>query len=304
MVSLTVTLDKLSTFSKLVPNCIVLTPTRCLDLTLANPLIVISSPLLLSHLPCSCRRPASPLLLPHLPYSSPPASAASAAAPSPSASRHPNPATSTEPIVDAPTACSHRGPTAAALTPAILAVAASSPSAASSSVGHRSSSPPLHHCRPSLPSHYRNLLFTAAYSPRSHTPTPSPPLPCFSPSSLLLTCHRCHPSWAAACHSSPLPPLLCCCRQLLLLPHRRSVAPPLLPATAVHLFLYRCCRRPLAAAVASSRAFLIFFPLQPPQPQPPLTGPRCLPSSHFFFLAGPHCSSEPAAPPLHCKLIP
>ncbi|RRT48075.1 hypothetical protein B296_00035239 [Ensete ventricosum] len=34
---------------------------------------------------------------------------------------------------------------------------------------------------------------------------------------------------------------------------------------------------PIAVAVASSRALLIFFPLQPPQPQPPLAGPHCLP---------------------------
>ncbi|RZS05768.1 hypothetical protein BHM03_00036323 [Ensete ventricosum] len=37
-----------------------------------------------------------------------------------------------------------------------------------------------------------------------------PLLPCFSPSSLLLTCRRCHPSWAAAWHSSPLPLLPRC----------------------------------------------------------------------------------------------
>ncbi|RZS02362.1 hypothetical protein BHM03_00032408, partial [Ensete ventricosum] len=36
------TLDELPTHSKRVPNRIVLTPARCLDLTLANPLIVIS----------------------------------------------------------------------------------------------------------------------------------------------------------------------------------------------------------------------------------------------------------------------
>ncbi|RWW68780.1 hypothetical protein BHE74_00023666 [Ensete ventricosum] len=156
---------------------------------------------------------------------------------------------------------------------------------------------PCHLPLPQPPFHSR-LQPSVAHT---HTVTTSSLL---SPSSLLLTCRHCHPSWVAACHSSPLPPLLCCCRQLLLLPHRCSVAPPPLPATVVHLCLCRCCRRPLAAAVASSHALLIFFPLQPPQPQPPLTGPYCLSSSHFFFLIGPHCSSEPAAPPLHCKLIP
>ncbi|RRT42234.1 hypothetical protein B296_00013303 [Ensete ventricosum] len=122
----------------------------------------------------------------------------------------PNPCDISEPIADTPVARNHRDPTATALTPAILVAAAFS--AASSSVGHCSSSPPLYRRRPSLPSptaaaatHCRSLLLTAACSPRSHTPTRSPPLPCFSPSSLLLTCRRCHPSWATACHSSPLP---------------------------------------------------------------------------------------------------
>ncbi|RRT34136.1 hypothetical protein B296_00054949, partial [Ensete ventricosum] len=128
-----------------------------------------------------------------------------------------------------------------------------------------------------------DLLLTVACSHRSHTPTRSPPIPCLSPYSLLLTCRRCHPSWAAACHSSPLPPLLCCYRQLLLLPRRRTIAPPPLPA----------------AVVASSHASSSFFPLQPP-----LVGPRCLPGSHFFFLAGLVSISITIAPPLRRKLMP
>ncbi|RRT37298.1 hypothetical protein B296_00042558 [Ensete ventricosum] len=109
----------------------------------------------------------------------------------------------------------------------------------------------------------------------------------FPPSSLLLACRHCHPLWVAACHFSPLSllPLLCCCRQLLL-PRQRTVAPPPLPAVAAHLCLCRC-HHPLAAAVASSHALLIFFPLQPPQPQPPLVGP-----------------SITIAPPLRRKLMP
>ncbi|RZS00545.1 hypothetical protein BHM03_00030265 [Ensete ventricosum] len=202
-------------------------------------------------------------------------------------------------------------PAAAALTPVILAAAASSPSAASSSVGHRSSSssspsaiPIISHCSrcnplPQPPPHSR-LQPSVAHT---HTVTTSSllspffPAPCLPlPPPVVGRCLPFFPTTAA----SPLPPLLCYCSQLLL-PRWRTVAPPPLPAAAAHMCLCRCCRGPLAATVASSRALLIFFPLQPPQPQPPLAGPRCLPGSHFFFLAGP---SITIAPPLRRKLMP
>ncbi|RRT58646.1 hypothetical protein B296_00045725 [Ensete ventricosum] len=201
-------------------------------------------------------------------------------------------------------------PTAIALTPVILAATASSPSAASSSIGHCSSSssspsaiPVISHCSrynplPQPPSHSR-LQPSVAHThivTTSSLLSPFFPAPCLPlPPPVVGRYLPFFPTTAA----SPLPPLLCYCSQLL--PCWRTVAPPPLPAAAAHLCLCRCCRGPLAATVASSRALLIFFPLQPSQPQPPLVGPRCLPGSHFFFLAGP---SITIAPPLRRKLMP
>ncbi|RZR83509.1 hypothetical protein BHM03_00010117 [Ensete ventricosum] len=233
-----------------------------------------------------------------------------------------------------------------------------SPSATSSSVGHRSSSPPLHH--------RRSLLFPSF---------PAPHLPSLPP-----VVGRCLPLFPAAA-ASPLPPLLCCYHPLLLLPHRCTVASPPIPATTVHPCLCRwCCHpylpptapppphrcalvlqphsryhpyinrsctllfnsrthpaiflptllppssSPTIAAAACSRypsSTLITAPPSPPaapssssslcnhlchslaqlspaaaatpRRTPLLAGPCC---SHFFFLAGPRCSSESAAPSL------
>ncbi|RRT77679.1 hypothetical protein B296_00000851 [Ensete ventricosum] len=79
---------------------------------------------------------------------------------------------------------------------------------------------------------------------------------------------------------------------LLLLPTRSS---PSMHSSAASASCYRnafvplsLLSAPLAVVVTSSRALLIFFPLQPPQPQPPLVGPCCL-----LDPAAPTFSSSP-----------
>ncbi|RWW47896.1 hypothetical protein BHE74_00046078 [Ensete ventricosum] len=239
------------------------------------PALIAISPPCYSSPPASVASAAapSPLLLP-------PASAASAAAPSPSASHRPTPATSAEPIADAPTACSHQDPAVVALTPAILAATASSPSAASSSVGHHSSSPPLHHRQPSLPSP------TAATATHCRNPRHSAPLLLLPPAPPSHPCQRCLVIAALSLGRLFLrPPLflssLCYYRNLLLDRCPRFLLQKIVAATA-SLAGHDHCLLPSAVAVLTTatrhrllppphhRPTLIFFPLpQSHLPQPP-----------------------------------
>ncbi|RRT72008.1 hypothetical protein B296_00003077 [Ensete ventricosum] len=134
--------------------------------------------------------------------------------------------------------------------------------------------------------------------------------PCFSPSSLLLTCRRCHPSLAAACHSSPLSllpccllcfaaataahPCLCrwCCRPYLprtVPPHWRT--PVLQPHSHCHPYINRSC-----TLLFSSRTNpAIFLPtLLPPSSSPTTTTAACSRYPSSTLITAPPLASSSA----------
>ncbi|RWW69501.1 hypothetical protein BHE74_00022897 [Ensete ventricosum] len=212
------------------------------------------------------------------------------------------------------------------LAPTSAAVAAAS---LSLSRNHRRPYPPTpvtsHRCHPPLtPASFSSLVAvvfpifptqaaaTSAASPHcclSSLPLLPPAEPRCSPAAgtLAIQRHCCcslqrRPATpAAALARPPLPPSL----PLPLLPSNpqpRHCRPFFLPVVvqpkAKAAAISPCCRsllqpRPphLLPSAATSVAALSNCRQQP---QPPLAGPCC---PHFFFLAGPRCSPEPAAPP-------
>ncbi|RZR85735.1 hypothetical protein BHM03_00012765 [Ensete ventricosum] len=245
----------------------------------------------------------SPLLLP-------PANVASAAAPSPSASRRPT------------HSHNHRW---ALLT--LMPQPPSSPSAASSSAGHRSSSPLLNHCRPSLPSP------TAATATLLQQPSPLPsllpllPLPRpirdlrLQPTtpSRAASVSRCRSLSAAAANRCPspsttIPFLLNEGRSRTLSRCSTRTQPPSFPLAPTtgqrRLSRYLPCSQPQppagprcspAAATLTGLSLPSSFLLCQPQPSQPLF---CLADPTFLQIQHHYCCSlqrRPATPAIHCR---